>query len=903
MCVKCGVLPRLWCAKCNSRQQLRMLLCRICAVAPSSKPRKKCSMCQVRQSTDFRESQCGVCERSLHICPTCAPSALSTSDQQVQMDLCRLCAVKSATPRSRCSFCQSRLSDPSRDTQCGACERSLHICPDCEPPSLSTSDEQVQMHVCRSCAAKSTRLRSICSFCKSRSTAPLPETRCGNRDCGQSLYICSVCAPPAISTSPVLCTTCRKSAKLKSICSFCKSRSTAPLSETRCGNRDCEKSLYICSGCEPPAISTSPVLCTTCWRGHGMPCRVCGVNAQSSKCFRMCCRGCYRQHFCAVCKSPSPSGVDNTVCRACGEGRAIWCASCYSPEQLAAGVCSLCVKHCTDCMHCGGVLGSDVRWVSCTEDACTRSILVCEKCKQTCEAAAASVTVQCFPCWRDGSRGDDGKRCLSCGTAPSRSERDFLHRCKKCITNSKDKAFDSILCHEAHRWVELHEQLPQQTWNGTEPALQLLFVPKRQCDPPISPYDDRPIPLDPKHCRFCFKGLAPTGTLPKGAGDIVDASTLVPARPEDPVQCGLFVSGGSADNVDICVDDAEYLLGHEDEDVAHENTSHLQHTSVVASSLDDSSLARHLREGCEGHVATTPAKYRESVLEDALDQWPQKISPQLLRARLAGFKAELTDLNYKMQPCACCAREKRPIKLSEVVFPARDASDCPTWLPFTATDWEKHREAWYDRIDSLFNIEVYLDTVFHVSTRKNYSERDVANARDGNRTVFTTLEAAEAWSERLRVWEVNLRASLRADSVPAPGNSGARWLFYIPSLMNATPDDMVSRTSLTCKLCKKCLEPLRRCTPCMPRYARANFMWLVSLVLLYRNWKRYTYTPCYFGRCAASRVLRNFAVVSGLVTGAMQLRRANLQGEMSASAEKGLNKCNDSCGAVQSQQP
>ena len=334
------------------------------------------------------------------------------------MDLCRLCAVKLATPRSRCSFCQSRLSDPSRDTQCGACERSLHICPDCEPPSLSTSDEQVQMHVCRSCAAKS--------------------------------------------------------AKLKSICSFCKSRSTAPLSETRCGNRDCEKSLYICSGCEPPAISTSPALCTTCWREHGMPCRVCGVNAQSSKCFRMCCRGCYRQHFCAVCKSPSPSGVDNTVCRACGEGRAIWCASCYSPEQLAAGVCSLCVKHCTDCMHCGGVLGSDVRWVSCTEDACTRSILVCEKCKQTCEAAAASVTVQCFPCWRDGSRGDDGKRCLSCGSARSRNERDFLHRCRKCITNSKDKAFDSILCHEAHRWVELHEQLPQQTWNGTEPALQLV---------------------------------------------------------------------------------------------------------------------------------------------------------------------------------------------------------------------------------------------------------------------------------------------------------------------------------------------------------------------------------------------------------------------------------------------
>ena len=52
----------------------------------------------------FRESQCGVCERSLHICSICAPSALSTSDQQVQMDLCRLCVVKSATYRSHFVF-------------------------------------------------------------------------------------------------------------------------------------------------------------------------------------------------------------------------------------------------------------------------------------------------------------------------------------------------------------------------------------------------------------------------------------------------------------------------------------------------------------------------------------------------------------------------------------------------------------------------------------------------------------------------------------------------------------------------------------------------------------------------------------------------------------------------------
>ena len=57
------------------------------------------------------------------------------------------------------------------------------------------------------------------------------------------------------------------------------------------------------------------------------------------------------------------------------------------------------------------------------------------------------------------------------------------------------------------------------------------------------------------------------------------------------------------------------------------------------------------------------------VLEDALYHWPQRIQPQLLRARLAGFKAELTDANYRLEPCACCAREKRRVKLQEVVFP------------------------------------------------------------------------------------------------------------------------------------------------------------------------------------------------------------------------------------------
>ena len=52
-------------------------------------------------------------------------------------------------------------------------------------------------------------------------------------------------------------------------------------------------------------------------------------------------------------------------------------------------------------------------------------------------------------------------------------------------------------------------------------------------------------------------------------------------------------------------------------------------------------------------------EYREHILRRTLAEWPQPISLQVLRNRLAAFKDELSDANFRMRVCASCAREKR----------------------------------------------------------------------------------------------------------------------------------------------------------------------------------------------------------------------------------------------------
>ena len=141
----------------------------------------------------------------------------------------------------------------------------------------------------------------------------------------------------------------------------------------------------------------------------------------------------------------------------------------------------------------------------------------------------------------------------------------------------------------------------QQTWNGSEPALQILVLP-RPLDLPT--YAQVPDYLTPSHCRLCLK----------------------------PFQ----------------------------------------------------DLAEHLQQE---HDGITLQQYRNKVLGATMAAWPEPISPQVLRTRLAAFKDELCDRNFRMASCACCARQKQQSKLTSVVFPPLACNVAPAWLPWTDEQW------------------------------------------------------------------------------------------------------------------------------------------------------------------------------------------------------------------------
>ena len=73
-------------------------------------------------------------------------------------------------------------------------------------------------------------------------------------------------------------------------------------------------------------------------------------------------------------------------------------------------------------------------------------------------------------------------------------------------------------------------------------------------------------------------------------------------------------------------------------------------------SEDKDKLLAHLKSE---HQIDSVQEYRHDVFLRTIAEWPQQISPQILRSRLAAFKKELSEENFKEIPCACCARLKR----------------------------------------------------------------------------------------------------------------------------------------------------------------------------------------------------------------------------------------------------
>ena len=147
------------------------------------------------------------------------------------------------------------------------------------------------------------------------------------------------------------------------------------------------------------------------------------------------------------------------------------------------------------------------------------------------------------------------------------------------------------------------------------------------------------------------------------------------------------------------------------------------------------------------------------MLGRTLTEWPQPISPQILRSRLAAFKEELCDANFLMHACASCARQKRRSKLFRVSFPPRNATGAPAWLAWEDDEWLQHRDAWFDQVDAALNIDDYLRVFFKTDERLCAAHVEVAKVAGGedSSSAFTTVAAATSWLQRVQKWADNLR--------------------------------------------------------------------------------------------------------------------------------------------------
>ena len=250
------------------------------------------------------------------------------------------------------------------------------------------------------------------------------------------------------------------------------------------------------------------------------------------------------------------------------------------------------------------------------------------------------------------------------------------------------------------------------------------------------------------------------------------------------------------------------------------------HCRLCLAAVKPTLMKQHLREK---HGMTYSA-YRREVLEKVLSEWPQRISSQVLRSRLAAFKKALCDVNFAELPCASCCRLKRKCKLSRVTFPPVDSEEPPSWLSWSREEWCTHRAAWFAAVDDVLNVENYLEHVFKVSERIADATKEVMAFEEDNAltSVFDSVGTASAWKRRVERWVRNLRRDMRSDAILAPGRSDAWWLLYSSSNMSRH----VQTGVVECSLCKSCCHAFsriagksRRPDVRMPVLARANGMW------------------------------------------------------------------------------
>ena len=255
-----------------------------------------------------------------------------------------------------------------------------------------------------------------------------------------------------------------------------------------------------------------------------------------------------------------------------------------------------------------------------------------------------------------------------------------------------------------------------------------------------------------------------------------------------------------------------------------------EHCRLCLMPVSDAAMESHLQEQ---HDGLTLEQYRRTVLQRSLSAWPEAISPQVLRGRLAAFMTNLCDSKFEMKVCGSCAREKRREKLSYCRIPSVMDEEAPSWLSCTADEWSLYKKSWCSRMDELLNVKTYLAKFFGLEDLIEKARGILHNMETGatEPTPDTSIEAKRAYCRRLEICNANLLRDLRLDSVPNPSNRDERWLLYADSVGDAVASALDTSNSLFLWLCKKCKaafahkSDIGTPTPKLPERARANGLW------------------------------------------------------------------------------
>ena len=105
------------------------------------------------------------------------------------------------------------------------------------------------------------------------------------------------------------------------------------------------------------------------------------------------------------------------------------------------------------------------------------------------------------------------------------------------------------------------------------------------------------------------------------------------------------------------------------------------------------------------------------VLERVVADWPEPVSPQILRTRLTEYKQSLSNENLQKGVCACCACLTPKPELERVDIYAPTADRAPPWMNWDADKWQKFGAAWFEKLNDLLSTDSYLDRYFEAKEK------------------------------------------------------------------------------------------------------------------------------------------------------------------------------------------